>query len=63
MQAPAIRKITLNMGVGDAKQDSKVLEAATEQLATIAGQRRACVARASRSPRSSCARECRSASR
>ena len=39
MQAPAIRKITLNMGVGDAKQDSKVLDAATEQLATIAGQR------------------------
>jgi large subunit ribosomal protein L5 len=39
MQAPAIRKITLNMGIGDAKQDSKVLEAATEQLATIAGQR------------------------
>jgi large subunit ribosomal protein L5 len=39
MQAPTIRKITLNMGVGDAKQDSKVLEAATEQLATIAGQR------------------------
>ncbi len=39
MQAPAIKKITLNMGVGDAKQDTKVLEAATEQLATIAGQR------------------------
>ena len=39
MQAPVIRKITLNMGVGDAKQDTKVLEAATEQLATIAGQR------------------------
>jgi large subunit ribosomal protein L5 len=39
MQAPAIRKITLNMGVGDAKQDTKMLEAATEQLATIAGQR------------------------
>jgi len=39
MQAPTISKITLNMGVGDAKQDSKVLEAATEQLATIAGQR------------------------
>jgi large subunit ribosomal protein L5 len=39
MQAPTIRKITLNMGVGDAKQDTKVLEAATEQLATIAGQR------------------------
>jgi large subunit ribosomal protein L5 len=39
MQAPRIEKITLNMGVGDAKQDTKVLEAATEQLATIAGQK------------------------
>ena len=33
MQAPRIEKIVLNMGVGDAKQDSKVLEAAAEQLA------------------------------
>ena len=39
MQAPRILKITVNMGVGDAKQDSKVLEAATDQLATITGQR------------------------
>jgi large subunit ribosomal protein L5 len=39
MQVPRIEKITLNMGVGDAKQDSKVLEAAQEQLATIAGQK------------------------
>ena len=38
MQAPKLVKITLNMGVGDAKQDSKMLEAAQEQLATIAGQ-------------------------
>jgi large subunit ribosomal protein L5 len=38
MQAPKLEKITLNMGVGDAKQDAKVLKAATEQLATIAGQ-------------------------
>src|SRR5919206_3407184 len=38
MQAPKIEKITLNMGVGEAKQDSKTLEAAQEQLATIAGQ-------------------------
>ena len=38
MQAPRIEKITLNMGVGQAKQDSKVLKAAREQLATIAGQ-------------------------
>jgi large subunit ribosomal protein L5 len=39
MQAPRLEKVTLNMGVGDAKQDSKMLEAAQEQLATIAGQR------------------------
>ena len=39
MQAPRITKVTVNMGVGDAKQDSKVLEAATEQLATITGQK------------------------
>jgi len=39
MQAPRITKITLNMGVGDAKQDSSMLDAATEQLATIAGQK------------------------
>jgi large subunit ribosomal protein L5 len=39
MQVPRITKITLNMGVGDAKQDSNVLDAATEQLATIAGQK------------------------
>jgi large subunit ribosomal protein L5 len=38
MQAPRLVKITLNMGVGDAKQDSKVLDAASEQLGTIAGQ-------------------------
>jgi large subunit ribosomal protein L5 len=39
MQAPRVTKVTVNMGVGDAKQDSRVLEAATDQLATIAGQR------------------------
>jgi large subunit ribosomal protein L5 len=39
MRAPKIEKVTVNMGVGDAKQDSKVLDAAAEQLATITGQR------------------------
>ena len=39
MQAPKIEKVTVNMGVGDAKQDSNMLEAATSQLATITGQR------------------------
>jgi large subunit ribosomal protein L5 len=38
MQAPRLEKITLNMGVGDAKQDSKALKNAQDQLATIAGQ-------------------------
>lgn len=39
MQVPRLQKITLNMGLGEAKQDSKLLDAAVEQLATIAGQR------------------------
>ena len=39
MQAPRLAKITLNMGVGEAKQDSKMLDIAQEQLATIAGQK------------------------
>jgi large subunit ribosomal protein L5 len=38
MQAPKLVKITLNMGVGEAKQDAKMLEAAKGQLADIAGQ-------------------------
>src|SRR5262245_50983501 len=38
MAVPTLEKITLNMGVGEAKQDTKMLEAAPEQLATIAGQ-------------------------
>ena len=39
MQAPKLVKVTLNMGVGEAKQDSKMLEAAQQQLADIAGQK------------------------
>ena len=39
MQAPRIEKVTVNMGCGDAKQDSKVLDAASEQLGTITGQK------------------------
>ena len=38
MQAPKIEKITVNMGVGDAKSESRILEAATEQLEIITGQ-------------------------
>ena len=39
MQLPRLSKITLNMGVGDAKTNSKALDAAVEELAIIAGQR------------------------
>jgi large subunit ribosomal protein L5 len=38
MQAPELKKITVNMGVGDAKGEARILEAATEQLETITGQ-------------------------
>jgi large subunit ribosomal protein L5 len=39
MQVPRILKITLNMGVGDAKTDAKALDSAIEELTIIAGQR------------------------
>jgi large subunit ribosomal protein L5 len=39
MRVPRVTKITLNMGVGDAKTDAKALDAAIEELSTIAGQR------------------------
>jgi large subunit ribosomal protein L5 len=39
MQVPRIQKITLNMGVGDAKTNSKLLDAAMEQMGVIAGQK------------------------
>ncbi len=38
MQAPRIEKIVLNMGLGEAKQNSNVVDQATDQLRTIAGQ-------------------------
>jgi large subunit ribosomal protein L5 len=39
MEVPRIEKITLNMGVGEAKTNAKALENAAEQLTLIAGQR------------------------
>jgi large subunit ribosomal protein L5 len=39
MRVPRISKITLNMGVGDAKVEAKALDSAIEELTTIAGQR------------------------
>ncbi|MEO5617523.1 MAG: 50S ribosomal protein L5 [Candidatus Eisenbacteria bacterium] len=39
MQAPRLEKIVINMGVGDATQDQKLLDAALNELALIAGQK------------------------
>jgi large subunit ribosomal protein L5 len=38
MQLPKLRKIVLNIGLGEATQEPKVLEAAEKDLATISGQ-------------------------
>ena len=40
MQVPRITKITVNMGVGEAVADKKVMDAATGDLAKITGQGR-----------------------
>jgi large subunit ribosomal protein L5 len=39
MRVPRLEKVTLNMGIGEAKTTTSILEAATEQLAVISGQR------------------------
>ena len=39
MQVPRVTKVTLNMGVGEAKTEAKALDSAIEELTTIAGQR------------------------
>jgi large subunit ribosomal protein L5 len=39
MQAPKLEKITINMGLGDAKDNAKLMESAVEEIALISGQR------------------------
>ncbi len=39
MQAPRVEKVTLNVGLGEAVQNAKALDAASGDVATIAGQR------------------------
>ncbi len=39
MQVPKIEKVVLNMGLGEAIQNAKILDSATEELSLIAGQR------------------------
>jgi large subunit ribosomal protein L5 len=39
METPRVEKITVNMGVGEAKTNAKALDSAVEELTTITGQR------------------------
>ena len=39
MEVPRVTKVTLNMGVGEAKTDAKALDAAIDELTVISGQR------------------------
>jgi large subunit ribosomal protein L5 len=39
MQLPKLEKIVVNMGVGDAREDSKLIDSAAADLATITGQK------------------------
>jgi large subunit ribosomal protein L5 len=39
MQVPRLEKIVLNMGLGEAIQNAKLLDAGVEQLAVISGQK------------------------
>jgi large subunit ribosomal protein L5 len=39
MRVPRVKKVTLNMGVGEAKTEAKLLDSAIDELSTIAGQR------------------------
>jgi large subunit ribosomal protein L5 len=48
MQVPQLEKITLNMGLGEAVQNVKILDSAVEELGLIAGQK-AVITRAKRS--------------
>ena len=39
MQVPKLEKVTLNMGLGEAKENAKILESAVAEIALITGQR------------------------
>ena len=39
MEVPKLDKIVINMGIGEAKENAKVLEAAMNDMQTIAGQK------------------------
>ena len=64
MQVPRISKITINMGVGEAVADKKVMDAAVADLAKITGQKPLITkSRKAMATRSRSARDCRSVPR
>jgi large subunit ribosomal protein L5 len=56
-------KVVVNMGVGDAAKDSKLIDGALRDLTAITGQKPQVRKATKSSPSSSCARACRSAPR
>ena len=39
MEVPKLEKVTINMGLGEAKENAKIMESAVEELALITGQK------------------------
>ncbi len=60
MKIPTVTKIVVNMGVGEAARDAKLIEGALRDLTVITGRSPRWPGPGSRSPSSSCARACRS---
>ena len=63
MQVPGVVKVVVNMGVGEAARDAKLMDGAVRDLTRSPARSRSCRRPASPSPSSSCARACRSAPR
>ena len=61
MEIPKILKIVVNMGLGEAIQNVKILDSATAELNAITGQKSVITKAKNRLLPSSCARACRSA--
>ena len=60
MAVPKLEKISINIGMGEATQNAKLMDGAVNELGQIAGQKPWSPRRANQSRRSNCARTCRS---
>ena len=58
MAVPKVEKVSLNIGLGEATGNSKLMDGAVNELATISGQKPVVTKARSRLPPSSCARAC-----